>query len=62
MSPAAPAPPSTPPATVAAKAAALRRLELDVMRRLDGMLTGDYLARGGRTGKRAVRGSTLRAR
>jgi uncharacterized protein (DUF58 family) len=36
--------PSTPPATVAAKAAVLRRLELDVTRRLDGMLTGDYLA------------------
>jgi uncharacterized protein (DUF58 family) len=36
--------PSTPPATVAAKAAVLRRLELDVVRRLDGMLTGDYLA------------------
>jgi uncharacterized protein (DUF58 family) len=37
-------PPSTPPATVAAKAAALRRLELDVTRRLDGLLSGDYLA------------------
>ena len=37
-------PPSTPPATVAAKAAVLRRLELDVTRRLDGLLTGDYLA------------------
>jgi uncharacterized protein (DUF58 family) len=37
-------PPSAPPATVAAKAAVLRRLELDVTRRLDGMLTGDYLA------------------
>jgi uncharacterized protein (DUF58 family) len=29
---------------VAAKAAALRRLELEVTRRLDGILTGDYLA------------------
>jgi uncharacterized protein (DUF58 family) len=29
---------------VAAKAAVLRRLELEVTRRLDGMLTGDYLA------------------
>jgi uncharacterized protein (DUF58 family) len=38
------APPSPPPGTVAAKAAVLRRLELDVVRRLDGMLTGDYLA------------------
>jgi uncharacterized protein (DUF58 family) len=38
------APPSAPPASVAAKAAVLRRLELEVTRRLDGMLTGDYLA------------------
>jgi uncharacterized protein (DUF58 family) len=38
-------PPSAPPASVAAKAAVLRRLELDVTRRLDGMLSGDYLAR-----------------
>jgi uncharacterized protein (DUF58 family) len=37
-------PPAIPPGTVAAKAAVLRRLELDVRRRLDGMLTGDYLA------------------
>ncbi len=37
-------PPSAPPAAVAAKAAVLRRLELEVTRRLDGMLTGDYLA------------------
>lgn len=37
-------PPSTPPAAVAAKAAVLKRLELEVTRRLDGMLTGDYLA------------------
>jgi uncharacterized protein (DUF58 family) len=36
--------PSAPPATVAAKATVLRRLELDVARRLDGLLTGDYLA------------------
>jgi uncharacterized protein (DUF58 family) len=36
--------PSPPPAKVAAKAAVLRRLELDVTRRLDGLLTGDYLA------------------
>jgi uncharacterized protein (DUF58 family) len=35
---------SAPPSTVAAKAAVLRRLELDVTRRLDGLLTGDYLA------------------
>src|SRR5207244_6842099 len=39
-----PSPPSADPATVAAKAALLRRLELDVTRRLDGMLSGDYLA------------------
>jgi uncharacterized protein (DUF58 family) len=37
-------PPSAPPATVAAKAAVLRRLELEVTRRLNGLLTGDYLA------------------
>jgi uncharacterized protein (DUF58 family) len=37
-------PPSTPPTVVATKAAVLRRLELEVTRRLDGMLTGDYLA------------------
>jgi uncharacterized protein (DUF58 family) len=36
--------PSAPPARVAAKATVLRRLELDVTRRLDGLLTGDYLA------------------
>jgi uncharacterized protein (DUF58 family) len=39
-----PHPPSAGPATVAAKAAMLRRLELDVTRRLDGVLSGDYLA------------------
>jgi uncharacterized protein (DUF58 family) len=33
-----------PPAEVAAKAAVLRRLELQMTRRLDGMLSGDYLA------------------
>jgi len=38
------APPSAHPAGVAAKAEVLRRLELDVTRRLDGMLSGDYLA------------------
>ena len=37
-------PSALPPAAVAAKAAVLRRLELEVTRRLDGMLTGDYLA------------------
>jgi uncharacterized protein (DUF58 family) len=37
-------PPSAPPAEVAAKAAVLRRLELEVTRRLDGILTGDYVA------------------
>jgi uncharacterized protein (DUF58 family) len=37
-------PPSAPPAEVATKAAFLRRLELDVTRRLDGLLSGDYLA------------------
>jgi len=37
-------PPSASPASVSAKATVLRRLELDVTRRLDGMLSGDYLA------------------
>ncbi|MDQ1392783.1 MAG: hypothetical protein QOF30_1760, partial [Acidimicrobiaceae bacterium] len=37
-------PPSTPPGALAAKAAFLRRLELDVTRRLDGLVSGDYLA------------------
>jgi uncharacterized protein (DUF58 family) len=37
------APPSTPPGDLAAKAAFLRRLELEVTRRLDGMVSGDYL-------------------
>jgi uncharacterized protein (DUF58 family) len=32
-----------PPGPLAAKAAFLRRLELDVTRRLDGMISGDYL-------------------
>lgn len=39
-----PFPPSAHPASVAAKAALLRRLELDVTIRLDGMLSGDHLA------------------
>ncbi|HSS09993.1 MAG TPA: DUF58 domain-containing protein [Acidimicrobiales bacterium] len=37
-------PPSAAPAVIAAKAALLRRLELDMTRRLDGLLSGDYLA------------------
>jgi len=37
-------PPSAAPVTVAHKAALLRRLELDVTRRLDGMVSGDHLA------------------
>ncbi len=37
-------PPSARPSVVAAKAAMLRRLELDVTRRLDGLISGDYLA------------------
>lgn len=36
-------PPSASPAQVAVKAAVLRRLELDVTRRLDGMLAGDFV-------------------
>lgn len=35
---------SAPPATVAARAEVLKRLELQVTRRLDGMLSGDHLA------------------
>lgn len=35
--------PSARPTAVTAKAAVLRRLELDLTRRLDGMLSGDYL-------------------
>jgi uncharacterized protein (DUF58 family) len=38
------APTPVQPATVAAKAAVLKRLELEVTRRLNGLLTGDYLA------------------
>ena len=41
---AAPPPPSAAPGAIGAKAAALRRLELDVTRRLDGLVSGDYLA------------------
>ncbi|HEX3540819.1 MAG TPA: DUF58 domain-containing protein [Acidimicrobiales bacterium] len=37
--------PSTPPGALADKAAFLRRLELDVTRRLDGLVSGDYLTR-----------------
>lgn len=37
-------PPSDTPADVAVKAAVLRRLELDVTRRLDGLISGDHLA------------------
>lgn len=40
----APTPPSPDPAATATKAALLRGLELDVTRRLDGMLSGDHLA------------------
>jgi len=40
--PAPAVPPSARPGVVAAKAAFLRRLELDVTRRLDGMVSGDY--------------------
>jgi uncharacterized protein (DUF58 family) len=36
--------PSAQPGMVAAKAEVLRRLELDVTRRLEGLLSGDYLA------------------
>ncbi len=36
-------PPAAPATVVAAKAAVLRRLELDLTRRLDGMVSGDYV-------------------
>ena len=36
--------PSAAPAALSAKATVLRRLELDVSRRLDGLVSGDYLA------------------
>jgi uncharacterized protein (DUF58 family) len=38
------APPSTAPTELLAKSAVLRRLELEITRRLDGRLTGDYLS------------------
>ena len=40
----APAPPSADAKALLTKSAALRRLELEVRRRLDGRLTGDYLS------------------
>jgi uncharacterized protein (DUF58 family) len=43
-------PPSARPADVAAKAAVIRRLELDVTQRLDGLLSGDYLTYAHGTG------------
>jgi uncharacterized protein (DUF58 family) len=39
-----PAPPSARPTDLLTKSAALRRLELELRRRLDGRLTGDYLS------------------
>ena len=39
-----PGPPAPPVSRVATKAAVLRRLELEVTRRLDGLLSGDHLA------------------
>jgi uncharacterized protein (DUF58 family) len=37
-------PPSAGPAAISAKATVLRRLELDVARRLEGLVSGDYVA------------------
>ncbi|HEX3621520.1 MAG TPA: DUF58 domain-containing protein [Acidimicrobiales bacterium] len=42
--PATEGPPSAGPATLSVKATVLRRLELDVTRRLEGLVSGDYLA------------------
>ena len=42
--PAAEGPPSAVPAKLSVKATVLRRLELDVSRRLEGLVSGDYLA------------------
>ena len=39
-----PGPPSAPPVDLLQTASVLRRLELEVDRRLDGLITGDYLA------------------
>lgn len=39
-----PGPPSAGPAELSVKATVLRRLELDVTRRLEGLVSGDYLA------------------
>ena len=39
-----PAPPSAPPVDLLQTASVLRRLELEVVRRLDGLISGDYLA------------------
>ncbi len=41
---AAEGPPSAGPAALSVKATVLRRLELDVTRRLEGLVSGDYLA------------------
>ena len=52
--PQASSPPSAGPGTLANRAAVLRRLELDVTRRLDGLLSGDYLAAVVGTGSEAA--------
>lgn len=44
MTPTRPAPPSAGPTDLLTKSAVLRRLELEVHRRLDGRLTGDYVS------------------
>jgi len=49
-----PGPPSAAPGALADRAAVLRRLELDVTRRLDGLLSGDYLAAVVGTGSEAA--------
>jgi uncharacterized protein (DUF58 family) len=47
-------PPSAGPGAIAVRAAVLRRLELDVTRRLDGLLSGDYIAAVVGTGSEAA--------
>jgi uncharacterized protein (DUF58 family) len=45
MAPTSGGPPSAPPTDLLAKSAVLRRLELEVTRRLDGRIAGDHLTR-----------------
>ena len=55
------APGSASVAEVASRASVLRRLELEVLRRLDGSASGDHLTVGARPGQRARRRPRVRA-